>query len=66
MISKPLLPPRVGYVEIEIDGVRQYRKIATPQDIEINALHTAQADTDALIVDQEYRLVLLELGVTAE
>ena len=63
MISRPTLPPRAGYVEIETDGVRQYKKIETEQDIEINALKTAQSDTDALLVDQEYRMILLELGV---
>lgn len=30
------------------------------------ALQSAQNDTDSLMVDQEYRLTLLELGVTPE
>ena len=30
------------------------------------ALQSAQTDTDTLMVDQEYRLTLLELGVTPE
>ena len=30
------------------------------------ALQSAQTDTDSLVVDQEYRLTLLELGVTPE
>ena len=30
------------------------------------ALQAAQTDTDSLMVDQEYRLTLLELGVTPE
>lgn len=30
------------------------------------ALQSAQNDTDSLVVDQEYRLTLLELGVTPE
>lgn len=29
-----------------------------------NALHQARMDTDAMNVDQEYRLTLLELGLT--
>lgn len=33
MISKPTLPPRRGYVEVEIDGVRQYKKIDTLEDV---------------------------------
>lgn len=28
-ISKPLLPPLRGYVEVEVGGVRRYRNIAT-------------------------------------
>lgn len=28
-ISKPTLPPRKGYVEVEIDGVRQYAPITS-------------------------------------
>ena len=32
----------------------------------VSALQTAQEDTDALLVDQEYRLTLLELGLTEE
>lgn len=30
------------------------------------AMESAQTDTDSLVVDQEYRLTLLELGVTPE
>lgn len=29
-ISKPTLPPRKGYVEVEIGGVRQYSPIYSP------------------------------------
>lgn len=32
----------------------------------VSNLQTAQEDTDALLVDQEYRLTLLELGLTEE
>lgn len=28
-ITKPLLPPKAGYVEVEIDGVRRYKDIET-------------------------------------
>ncbi len=31
---------------------------------QVAALQTAQSDTDALCVEQEYRLTLLELGIT--
>ena len=33
---------------------------------QLATLQTAQEDTDALLVDQEYRLTLLELGIDAE
>lgn len=33
-------------------------------EVSLLELKAAQADTDALVVDQEYRLTLLELGVT--
>lgn len=29
-ISKPTLPPRKGYVEVEINGVRQYSPVDPP------------------------------------
>ena len=28
-ITKPMLPPKAGYVEVEVDGVRTYRNVAT-------------------------------------
>lgn len=28
-ISKPTLPPRKGYVEVEVNGVRRYRNVTT-------------------------------------
>ena len=34
MITKPLLPPRNGYVEVDIDGKRTYRNIETGLTIE--------------------------------
>nr|DAG24879.1 MAG TPA: hypothetical protein [Caudoviricetes sp.] len=33
---------------------------------QLEALKAAQADTDAMTVDQEYRIALLELGITDE
>lgn len=33
---------------------------------EIRTLETAAADTDTMMVDQEYRLTMLELGLTEE
>ena len=63
MITKPQLPPRAGYVEVEVDGVRQYKKIPT----ELDKYKTEQADKELesaqYIVDLDYRLSLIELGV---
>lgn len=28
-ITKPQLPPKRGYVEVEVDGVRKYRNVET-------------------------------------
>ena len=37
----------------------------TPEE-RLAAMESAQTDTDSLVVDQEYRLTMLELGVTPE
>lgn len=34
MISKPTLPPRRGYIEVEVDGRRTYRNIETGELID--------------------------------
>ena len=34
MIKKPMLPPKKGYVEVEIDGKRTYRNVETGELIE--------------------------------
>lgn len=34
MITKPELPPKEGYVEVEVDGKRTYRNVATGELIE--------------------------------
>lgn len=53
MITKPLLPPKAGYIEvIGSDGQHVYQRIPQPID-----------DIDAMVVDHEYRLALLELGL---
>ena len=28
-ISKPTLPPKAGYVEVEVDGIRRYKNVST-------------------------------------
>ena len=64
-ISRPMLPPKKGYVEVEVNGVRTYRNVETGILIEDEVVTpSAQEDTDAMMVDHEYRLTMLELGLT--
>lgn len=51
-------------VQEEADCKRQEALDKLPETLE--ALTAAQTDTDSLMVDQEYRLTLLELGLTPE
>ena len=44
IISKPQLPPINGYVEIEVNGKRVYKKIDTELDQKVTALETSKAD----------------------
>jgi len=64
-ISKPQLPPKRGYVEVEIDGVRTYKNVVTGILID-NEVETPglQADMAELLIDLAYRTTLLELGVS--
>ena len=59
MITKPQLPPKAGYVEVEIDGVRQYKKLP-----ELEQAEAKEGDIVELLVDLAYRTTLLELGVS--
>ena len=66
MITKPMLPPRSGYVERVNDSGEHY--YAPTQETrrkleETERRQLIQKDMDALTVDHEYRLTLLELGV---
>ena len=65
MITKPQLPPKAGYVEVEIDGVRTYKNVVTgiliDDEVETPDL---QADMAELLIDLVYRTTLLELGVS--
>lgn len=63
LISKPQLPPRAGYVEIEVDGVRQYKKIPTELDKYKTAQEAVELENAQYIVELDYRLSLIELGV---
>ena len=50
------MPQTVAQLKMENEALRQ----------SFTTMESAQTDTDSLVVDQEYRLTLLELGVTPE
>ena len=65
MITEPKLPPRAGYVEVEIDGKRCYESIQTPYaDTRLSVCIGHVTDLMELAVDQALQLALLELGLT--
>lgn len=69
MITKPLLPPKKGFVEVERNGQRVYKNVETGEILAPNEVVNyvyPDADRDAMLVDLEYRLTLLELGITEE
>ncbi len=50
-ISKPTLPPREGYVEVDVDGDRQYQNAKTGEllaDEGTIEQHDAQTDIDLM------------------
>ena len=65
MITKPLLPPKAGYVEVIEHGEHVYKPTAeTLAKLEAEAKKISiEDDINSLIVDHEYRLTLLELGI---
>lgn len=62
MINRPTLPPKRGYVEVEVDGVRLYRNAVTGV-LERDETPSTESDLLDMTVDHEFRLTLLELGV---
>ena len=66
MITKPLLPPKAGYVEVIENGEHIYKPTAeTLANVEAEAIKTSiEDDINSLIIDHEYRLTLLELDIT--
>lgn len=62
MINRPTLPPKRGYVEVEVDGVRLYKNAVTGI-LERDETTSMESDLLDMTVDHEYRLTLLELGV---
>lgn len=67
MLTKPILPPRAGYTErVRADGTHYYEPTAQTltKICENEQYQSVQSDTDALLLDYEYRITMLELGVT--
>lgn len=65
-ITKPMLPPRAGYVEVvDANGNHVYKPTAeTEEKLRAKEQESAvQSDIDAMTVDHKYRITLLELGV---
>lgn len=61
-IFEAKLPPRAGYVEVEQDGKRVYRRIVKPEEERYTRL---ASETDVildLLADHEYRLCMAELN----
>lgn len=68
-ITKPLLPPKAGYVEvIDENGEHVYQptpETALKLEQEEKQLQL-QDDIDSMLVNYEYRIVLLELGLNEQ
>lgn len=68
MVHKTILPKVPGYVETVVDDRHVYRNIETgeitdhPTPPETGP--TAEEDLMSMTVDHEYRITMLELGIT--
>lgn len=64
-ITKPQLPPKAGYVEVEVEGERRYKNISTGYLLgeEPEAGSTPENIILDTLADHEYRLCLTELGI---
>lgn len=47
MITKPMLPPKPGYVEVEVNGERRYRNIYTGVLLEDEVETTPESEPTA-------------------
>lgn len=68
MITTPKLPPKPGYVEVEIGGVRKYKNAATgvlleKEETAPSELEQLQAQMDALTLDVAEQIVNLQAQV---
>ena len=58
-ISKPMLPPKKGYVEVEVDGIRTYKNIETGVLIYDDVVEPTEMEQ--LRADVDY--IAMEMGV---
>lgn len=59
-ITTPKLPPRAGYVEVEVDGERLYRNAATGVLLRDEEPGLTMEDLAEAALDLETRLLMLE------
>ena len=62
LIFEAKLPPRAGYVEVEQDKKRVYRRIAKPEEERYTRLASETDTILDLLADHEYRLCMAELN----
>ena len=48
-MNKPTLPPKAGYIEIEVNGVHKHQKIPNETEEKLAALERAQMLTTQVI-----------------
>ena len=51
-ITKPQLPPKAGYVEVEVNGERRYRNVETGQLLGEETVPTIKERVSALEADK--------------
>lgn len=59
-ISKPTLPPKAGYVEVEVDGKRTYRNVQTGVLIESEPADTEPTQLDILEAQVTYTAMMTD------
>lgn len=59
-ITKPFLPPKAGYVEVEVNGERVYLNAATGELLRDEAPGLTMEDLAEAALDLETRLLMLE------
>lgn len=60
MISIPKLPPKIGYVEVEVDGRRTYRNASTGILIENEASDTVPTQLDRVEAQATYTAMMTD------